>query len=286
MTSNVLMASPRIVDFEHVLRDFNSPVQVRDPQGNTGVTIQRLEKHINFDVLYLTAGGAIAGALSHNFTSEEGELCSVDTLTTNAGVDPVAVWEAAFDAAKELFEITKDPTPGSEKTGIPFYLQLEKVKATLNPKNNMGITFGVGIYRDTEKTQLVNLFELTFVDKKTETQRAATLAAWKTQVETLDLLVAGTHPNQTGMDADKLAESKAQATQEREVKVAQITQHEAALIGPLSAVLGLPTVQQAFYKMTEAAFTEFKAKVSGWEQIVVSDLMALFPAALQQVVEA
>lgn len=286
MTGNVLMASPRIIDFEHVLRDFNSPVQVRDPQGNTGVTIQRLEKAITFGVAYLTAGGATAGSLAHKFTAEASDLCSVDELTANAGVDPVAVWEAAFDEVKELFEITKDPAPGADRIGIPFYLQLEKVKANLNPKGDMAMVFGVGIYRDVEKTQLVNLFELSFIDKKTETKRAATLAAWKKQVETLDLLVAGTHPNQTGMDADKLAESKTQATQEREVKLAQIAQDEAALIGPLATVLSLPVVQQAFYKMTEAAFTEFKAKVSGWEQIVVSDLMALFPSALEEVVKA
>jgi hypothetical protein len=285
-SGNMIYASPRIVDFEHVLADHNTPVAVRSPTGETGATIQRLEKQLTFGVAYMTLGGSVAGMLNHTFEKEDSDLCSIDTLMSNAGIDPLVVWETAFDVAKELFEITKDQPAGSEQVGIPFYLKLQKVKANLNPKGNMGVTFSVGIYRDSAKTNMVNMFEMTFVDKKQIAARAKTLESLQDQIEGLNEMIAGTHPNLTGKSDSEIAEYKASAEEEKPVVQAKIDNHNMALVGPLSTVLGLTEVKAAFGAITEAAFNEFKSKVDGWSNINVDTLMDYFPAALDQLLEA
>lgn len=281
--TNILLNTPRITGFTHALRDFNGPQQSYTPQGDLVNVIQKQEKHVLFQIKYGTS--VATTTLNHDFKKESGELCSVDELLANAGVDAIALWEAAFDVAKEKFALTADPDDALRAVGIPFWLRLEQTQANLNLKDNMGLVFKVGVYSDAAMTQLVNMFEMAFVDKKTVAARATSLVNLETQKKTLEDMVAGTHPNQTNMSSADLAKSKAQAADELTVQVARIQQHNDALIGSLKDILVITEVKNAFGAIARAAFTEFTKKLVSWKDINVDVLMSAFPAALQEVID-
>lgn len=88
------------------------------------------------------------------------------------------------------------------------------------------------------------------------------------------------------MDAEQLAQSKADAANDKRIRLAQIEQHKRALVGPMSAVLSIPAVQQAFGAMTQAVFVELKAKRPECKDWDIAALMAKFPDALAGVIGA
>lgn len=281
--TNILLNTPRITGFTHALRDFNGPQQRYNAQGDLVNVMMKQEKHVLFEIKYGTS--VASTTLNHDFKKESGELCSVDELLTNAGVDAIALWEAAFDVAKEKFALTADPDDALRAVGIPFWLRLEQTQARLNLKDNMGLVFTVGVYSDEAMTQLVNMFEMAFVDKKTVAARATSLVKLETQQKTLEDRVAGTHPSQTGMNVEDLATSKKQAADELTVQLARIEMHKAALIGSLKDILVITEVKNAFGAIARAAFSEFKSKLVSWKDINVDTLMTAFPDALQEVID-
>lgn len=66
----------------------------------------------------------------------------------------------------------------------------------------------------------------------------------------------------------------------------QLTKLETALSAPLSQVLSVPAVQQAFGAVAQAVFTELQVKLPEWKDIKVSEVMDFFGPALISIVSA
>jgi hypothetical protein len=278
---------PRAVGFTHAIRDFNTPVSVQSADGSpSGVRIEKQKRHLTLDMAFVAQGGAVCGGSSYKFADTADTLCSVDELLEAAGVNAESVWQQAYDAVRSQFPVTADPAEGMQGIAIPFFPRLEQVKANLNPSGPMAIMFTVGMYWDEAKTQLATMFELTFVDNKTLEQRAKNLETLQSQIAQLDEMIAGSHANQQGLTVEQLAKSKEQATAEKPVMQARIEQQQRQLVGSMSDILQIQSVQTAFGAIVRTAVTELKASQPSWASFDVDGWMTFFGPALQAVAAA
>lgn len=90
----------------------------------------------------------------------------------------------------------------------------------------------------------------------------------------------------SGLFTFSLAESKTQAANDKRIVQAQIVQHEKALVGKMQDVLKIAEVGAAFAAVTQATFTELKAKLpqaAAWD---IPTLMSFFPDAMAEVAGA
>lgn len=289
---NTMGVSPVVTDFTHVLRDFDTMVQVRTPEGLFNSQIPPTRKHIRIGVGYYDNSGVRIDKEDHTFDSGEAvgngpnDLCSVDDLVVAAAIDPEVVWETAFDSMKELFDQTKDESAAPPGTQIPFYLKLDRVHALLDRDAPKSMRFTVGIYTDPERTKIKQGFEMLFLDTAGMLQRSSDLTRMQNELATAEEKILGTHLSQAEMSPEDLVISQTAATADKARLEAQITRHQAALVGSLASVLSLPAVGDAFYKMTGAAFAEFKLKLPTWSQLDIPTLMTYFPAAMAKIAAA
>lgn len=286
--TELMIASPVIVGFLHAMRPFDVQVPVYSKDGrNAGTTLQAQPKQLTMTVKYSTDSIDHTKAV-YKFVEEAGDLCSIGELVAKAGIDPEAVWAKAFDKARELFAATKEPSEAAKAVGISLYPRLDVVDAQIDLATTMKITFYAGIYTSPEyiKESMVSMLQMEFQDSKTFEFRDVELERMNQTITRLDQLIAGTHPNQAEMDAVALAESKTSAANDKRIILNQIEAHKKALIGPMSEVLSIPEVQNAFSAMGEAVFTELKAKLPEWAQIDLPTLMSFFPAAMEKVITA
>jgi hypothetical protein len=288
--SEVMIASPRIIKFLHAMRPFNIAVPMYTKDGrNAGKQLQPQPKQLTMGVKY-SAGDIEILKESYTFPAEEseGSLTSVDKLFEAAGIAPEPVWAKALDVIREVFPVLADPAPGAEAVGIQVYPRIDVVDASLDKATTMSIVFLIGVYTDPgyADDSLKNVIQVEFQGIKTFEYRTVQLAQYNQTITRLDELIAGTHPNQAEMDKVALAESKVQAASDKRIVQAQIVQHEKALVGKMQDVLAIPEVQAAFAAVTEATFTELKAKkpeAAAWD---IPTLMSFFPAAMAEVAGA
>lgn len=284
----LMIGSPVIIGFLHAMRPFDVQVPVYSKEGrNSGTTLQAQPKQLTMTVKYSTDGIDHMKAV-YKFIEEAGDLCSIDELVAKAGIDPEAVWTKAFDKARELFAATKEPSEAAKAVGISLYPRLDVVDAQIDLATTMKVTFYAGIYTSPTYTKesMVSMLQMEFQDKKTFEFRDVELERMNQTITRLDQLIAGTHPNQAEMDAVALAESKTSAANDKRIILNQIEAHQKALIGPMSEVLSIPEVQNAFAAMGAAVFAELKAKLPEWAQIDLPTLMSFFPAAMEKVITA
>lgn len=286
MTTNILYSTPRVTAFNHILRNLNRNVQYKNAYGQvTGFPNLNSNKSMEMSISYMALDVATE-TTKYLFAAEETELCSVDTLMERAGiVDIDAIWETAFDAAKELFDSTKDD-PSLATIGVPFYLRAEMITANFGQPETMGVNFYIGVYRDEEFQNMTYMFEMKFVSQAAMATRNANIARLQSKLAVDELKAAGNHPTQVAMTEEELAQSKAVAANEVISTTNSLNYETNALVGPMSAVLGLPAVQSAFDSVTRAAFSEFHDKLEGWENIDVDLLMSFFGAALMEVINS
>lgn len=290
--TELMIGSPVIIGFLHAMRPFNVAVPVFSKDGrNAGTTLQAQPKQLKMTLKYST-GDIDHIKKEYTFLTTPGEgdsgLCSIDELVAKAGIDPEAVWAAAFDKARELFETTKEPTGTAASLGIKLYPRLDVVQADFDLSTTMKIVFHAGIYEDPlySPESMVSMLQMEFQDSKTYEFRSVELARMNQTIERLDQLIAGTHPNQENMDEVQLAESKTAAANDKRIVQNQILAHEKALVGPMSEVLSIPAVQNAFASMGTAVFTELKAKLPSWADIDLPKLMEYFGPAMAKVISA
>lgn len=284
----LMIGSPVIIGFLHAMRPFDVQVPVYSKDGrNAGTTLQAQPKQLTMTVKYSTEGIDHTKAV-YKFLEEAGDLCSIDELVAKAGIDPEAVWTKAFDKARELFEATKEPSEAAKAVGISLYPRLDLVEAAIDLATTMKIVFYAGVYTDPAYTKesMVSMLQMEFQDSKTYEYRSVELARMNQTITRLDQMIAGTHPNQEKMDEVALAESKTAAANDKRIILAQIEAHQKALIGPMSEVLSIPEVQNAFAAMGAAVFAELKAKLPEWGQIDLPTLMSFFPDAMAKVINA
>jgi hypothetical protein len=172
--------------------------------------------------------------------------------------------------------------------GIQVYPRIDVVDASLDKATTMSSVFLIGVYTDPgyADDSLKNVIQVEFQDIKTYEYRDVQLAKYNQTITRLDELIAGTHPNQAEMDEVQLAESKVQAASDKRIVQAQILQHEKELVGKMQDVLAIQEVKDAFGAVTEATFTELKAKkpeAAAWH---IPTLMSFFPAAMEEVAGA
>ncbi len=194
-----------------------------------------------------------------------------------------AAWEAAFDVAKEQFAKTKDQGIDAKKTGIAWFLRVDAVQANLNPTGPMGVSLMIGCYRDSAFTKIASMFEIGFFDTSTMTRRAEQISQLGAAIEQLESMVAGLHATQLDLRGEELEKSKRRASNDLVVTRGQLAQQQNALAAPMSAVLGITAVQQAFSAVAQAVFTELKSKLPEWSDIDVAELMKLFGPAMRAV---
>lgn len=286
----IMIASPRIIKFLHAMRPFNIAVPMYTKDGrNAGQQLQPQPKQLTMGIKY-SAGDIEILKESYTFPAEEsgGSLIAVDRLFAAAGINPEAVWAKALDVIREVFPVLADPAPGAEAVGIQVYPRIDVVEANLDKATTMNVVFLIGVYTDPAYSDdtLKNVIQVEFQDLKTFEYRDVQLAQYNQTLVRLDELIAGTHPNQAEMDPVQLAESKTAAANDKRIVQAQIVQHQKALVGKMQDVLAITEVQAAFSAVTQATFTELKAKLpqaAGWD---IPTLMSFFPAAMAEVAGA
>jgi hypothetical protein len=289
---NTMGVSPVVTDFTHVLRTFESIVPCRTPEGLFNSQIPPTRKHIRMGIGYYDNVSAKIESESYTFDSGDAvgngpnDLCSVDVLTTNANIDPEAVWETAFDSVKELFDRTKDESAAPPGTQIPYYLKLDRVQAMLDRDAPKSIRFTVGIYTDPERTKIKQGYEMLFLDSAGMLQRANDLQRMQGELAIREERILGTHASQADLSPEDLAKNQADAATEKASYEVQIARHQGALVGTLASVLALPAVGLAFKNVTEAAFNEFKLKLPTWSQLDIPTLMTYFPDAMARIAAA
>lgn len=282
---NVAYVVPRIVSFRQILNEIVEARPVRTPNGEA-TQLSKAKPSLTVGVAYVDPSDEINGGESYTFANDATELKSVSQLIAAAGVDVVAAWEAAFDAAKELFDKTKDQPDSAKVTGVKWYMRVDVVEANLNPAGPMGLKLVIGCYKDSTFTKVASSFEIGFFDSKTMNQRADQIRQLESNIAQLEEMVAGTHLNQLEMSGEQLVDSKVRAANDLIINQMQLTKQKAALSAPLSQVLSVPAVQTAFSAVALAVFTELQVKLPEWKDIQVSKVMELFGPALASVVSA
>lgn len=282
---NVAYVVPRILGFRQVINEIFETRPVRTAHGEQ-TQIAKAKPSLKIDVGFVDPSGDINGGESYTFASEAGDLASVFEVLNAAGVDVKAAWEAAFDAAKEQFAKTKDQGIDAKKTGIAWFLRVDAVQANLNPTGPMGVSLTIGCYRDSQFTKIASMFEIGFFDTSTMTRRAEQIALLEANIEQLESMVAGLHATQIDLRGEEMERTKRRASNDLVVTRAQLAQQNNALAAPLSTVLGITAVQQAFAAVAQAVFTELKAKLPEWADIDVPELMKLFVPAMRAVASA
>lgn len=286
IATNIAYVIPRVLSFKHVIHEIIEGRQVRTANGEA-TQISKSKPSLTMGIGYVDPSGDINGGDSFTFGEQAANgLASLSEILTNAGVDVVAVWEAAFDAAKEKFSKTADQPESQKSVGVPWYLRVDVVQGTLNPTGNMGLSMTVGAYKDANFSKVASFFEIGFFDKRTMLKRQDQLEQIKTNIAQRTEMAAGTHVTQLEMTPDQLAKSKATAAVDLVVDEMQKAQHENALAAPLSDILNLVAVQTAFAAVAQAVFTELQAKQPDWADINVAEVMELFGPAVTKLVNA
>ena len=279
---NVTYVVPRILSFRQVLNEIVEARAVRTPNGDA-TQLSNSKPYLTVGVGYTDPSGDINGGESYTFAHESGELTSVGKLITAAGVDVVEAWNKAFDAAKELFDKTKDQPDSAKVIGVAWHMRVDVVEASLNPTSAMGIRLIIGCYKDAAFTKVASTFEIGFHDSATMLQRSEQIKQLKANIIQLQDMVAGIHIQQHGMTGDALADSKTRAASDLTTNQGQLARMEAALAAPMSMVLGLPEVQTAFGAVAQAVFTELQSKLPEWKDIQVAEVMKFFGPAMLSV---
>lgn len=282
---NIAYVVPRITSFRQILNEIIEARPVKTPNGDA-TQLSKAKPSLTVGVGYVDPSGEINGGESYLFDDQPTELKSVSQLMVAAGVDVVAAWEAAFDAAKEQFDKTKDQPDTAKSTGVKWYMRVDVVEANLNPTGPMGLMLVIGCYKDAAYTKIASSFQIGFFDSKTMNQRADQTKQLESNLAQLDEMIAGTHVSQVGQTEDQLKDSKARAANDKVINQMQLTKLETALSAPLSQVLSVPAVQQAFGAVAQAVFTELQVKLPEWKDIKVSEVMDFFGPALISIVSA
>jgi ABC-type multidrug transport system fused ATPase/permease subunit len=282
---NVVYVVPRITSFRQVLHEIFEARAVRTPNGDA-TQVSKSKPSLTVGLGYVDPSGEINGGESYTFGDQAGELASVAELIAAAGVNVVAAWEAAFDAAKELFEKTQDQDASAASVGVKWFMRVDIVEANLHPSGPMGLKLVIGCYRDAAFTKVAASFEIGFFDSATMNARADQIAALEKNLAALAEMIAGTHVTQLDLSGDALRDSKTRAANDLVINQMQLAKLEAALAAPLSRVLTVPAVQTAFAAVSQAVFTELQAKLPEWSDIDVAEVMSFFGPALASVVAA
>lgn len=282
---NIAYVVPRITSFRQILNEIIEARPVKTPNGDA-TQLSKAKPSLTVGVGYVDPSGEINGGESYLFDDQPTELKSVSQLMTAAGVDVVAAWEAAFDAAKEQFDKTKDQPDTAKSTGIKWYMRVDVVEANLNPSGAMGLVLVIGCYKDAAYTKIASSFQIGFFDSKTMNQRADQIKQLESNLAQLDEMIAGTHVSQVGQTDEQLKDSKARAANDKVINSMQLTKLQTALSAPLSQVLSVPAVQAAFGAVAQAVFTELQAKLPEWKDIKVAEVMSFFGPALASIVSA
>ena len=282
---NIAYVVPRITSFRQILNEIIEARPVKTPNGDA-TQLSKAKPSLTVGVGYVDPSGEINGGESYLFDDQPTEFKSVSQLMTAAGVDVVAAWEAAFDAAKEQFDKTKDQPDTAKSTGVKWYMRVDVVEANLNPTGPMGLMLVIGCYKDAAYTKIASSFQIGFFDSKTMNQRADQIKQLESNLAQLDEMIAGTHVSQVGQTEDQLKDSKARAANDKVINQMQLTKLETALSAPLSQVLSVPAVQQAFGAVAQAVFTELQVRLPEWKDIKVAEVMSFFGPALASVVSA
>ena len=283
--TNIAYVVPRITSFRQILNEIIEARPVKTPNGDA-TQLSKAKPSLTVGVGYVDPSGEINGGESYLFDDQPTELKSVSQLMTAAGVDVIAAWEAAFDAAKEQFDKTKDQPDTAKSTGVKWYMRVDVVEANLNPTGPMGLMLVIGCYKDAAYTKIASSFQIGFFDSKTMNQRADQIKQLETNLAQLDEMIAGTHVSQVGQTEDQLKDSKARAANDKVINQMQLTKLETALSAPLSQVLSVPAVKGAFGAVAQAVFTELQVKLPEWKDINVAEVMSFFGPALASVVSA
>lgn len=283
--TNIAYVVPRIVAFRQILNEIIEARAVKTPNGDA-TQLSKAKPSLTVGVGYVDPSGEINGGESYLFDDQPTEFKSVSELMAAAGVNVGSAWEAAFDAAKEQFDKTKDQPDAARSTGIKWYMRVDVVEANLNPTGPMGLILVIGCYKDSAFTKIASSFQIGFFDSATMNQRADQIATIEANLIQLDEMIAGTHVSQVGQTTDQLADSKARAANDKVINQMQLGKLENALSAPLSQVLSVPAVQTAFAAVAQAVFTELQAKLPEWEDINVAEVMSFFGPALASVVSA
>lgn len=282
---NIAYVVPRIIAFRQILNEIIEARVVKTPNGDA-TQLSKAKPSLSVGVGYVDPSGEINGGESYLFDDQPTEFKSVYELMAAAGVNVGSAWEAAFDAAKEQFDKTKDQPESAKSTGIKWYMRVDVVEANLNPTGPMGLMLVIGCYKDAAFTKIASSFQIGFFDSATMNQRADQIASIENNLIQLDDMIAGTHVSQVGQTTDQLADSKARAANDKVINQMQLAKLENALSAPLSQVLSVPAVQTAFAAVAQAVFTELQAKLPEWEDINVAEVMSFFGPALASVVSA
>lgn len=282
---NVAYVVPRITSFRQILHEIIEARAVRTPNGDA-TQLSKSKPSLSVGVAYVDPSGEINGGESYLFDDQPTELKSVSELITAAGVDVIAAWEAAFDAAKEQFAKTADQPDAAKAVGVKWYMRVDVVEANLNPTGAMGLVLVIGCYKDQAFAKIASSFQIGFFDSKTMNQRADQIKQLKDNLAQLEEMIAGTHVSQVGQTNDQLKDSKARAANDLLINEMQLTKLESALSAPMSQVLSLPAVQTAFGAVAQAVFTELQKKLPEWSDIDVAKVMQFFGPALTSLVSA
>jgi len=282
---NIAYVVPRITSFRQILNEIIEARPVKTPNGDA-TQLSKAKPSLTVGVGYVDPSGEINGGESYLFDDQPTELKSVSQLMTAAGVDVVAAWEAAFDAAKEQFDKTKDQPDTAKTIGVKWYMRVDVVEANLNPTGAMGLVLAIGCYKDAAYTKIASSFQIGFFDSKTMNQRADQIKQLESNLVQLEELIAGTHVSQVNQTEEYLKDSKARAANDKVINQMQLVKLQTALSAPLSQVLSVPAVQTAFAAVAQAVFTELQAKLPEWKDINVAEVMSFFGPALTSVVSA
>jgi hypothetical protein len=282
---NEFVVQPRIGGIKHVVNTVFEQRTIDTANGQQSV-IGKSDPLLTVSIGYVDPTGTVNGGEAFTFAATAGQFASVSEVMTASKVDMRAVWEAAFDAAKEKFNKTKDQPPSAKERGVTWYPRVDMVEAALQPGQPMALTMMVGCYADAGYTKLRSTFAMTFVDSATMIQHNNQKTTLLANIAQMDDMLAGTHASQLGMDVEALGKSKLAAANDKAVYQTQLAQRNGMLIAPLSDVLGLPAVQQAFVAVGRVVFTELKRVQPEWADISVDKLMEDFLPAFAAVVQA
>lgn len=282
---NSLFATPRFVSFRHVVNRINELRVVHTARGEQ-TQLAKSDPNLSVGIGYIDHVGDISGIETFQFGHEDGSFISLPKLLQNAGVDMSEAWELAFDATKELFEKTRDQPETMGEIGVRWAMRVDVVEANLNPRNEMGIVFIIGCYSDDTFSKLRASFTLSFADKKSLSQFENVKKQLSDRIADLKQMIAGTHVAQVGLSPDDLRKSKESAAADIVVVQGQLDERGKLLVGPMSSVLSLPTVQQAFGKVAQVVFIELQKTLPEWSAIEVPKLMAHFAAAFANTIQS
>lgn len=282
---NEFVVQPRIGGIKHVVNRVFEQRVVETTNGQQTI-VEQSDPLLTVSIGYVDPTGSINGGESFTFAATPGQFASVSEVMAASKVDMAAVWEAAFDAAKEKFTKTKDQPPSAKDRGVTWYPRVDMVQASLQPGTEMGLTMVVGCYADSTYTKLRSTFAMLFVDSATLIRHSNQKTSLQTQIAQMDDMISGTNVNQVGMNEEALGKSKLAAANDKSIYQAQLAQREGMLVAPLSDVLGLPAVQQAFVAVGRVVFTELKRVQPEWAGISVDKLMEDFLPAFAAVVQA